>query len=34
MNWSEWILEHETLVRLGFFLGIPIIMAAREITAP
>jgi sterol desaturase/sphingolipid hydroxylase (fatty acid hydroxylase superfamily) len=34
MNWSNFILENENIIRLGFFFGILVIMAVWEILAP
>jgi sterol desaturase/sphingolipid hydroxylase (fatty acid hydroxylase superfamily) len=34
MNWNDWILSNELLVRLSFFLGIFVVMAVWEILWP
>ena len=34
MNWYDWILENELVVRLGFFFGIFAVMAVWELRAP
>lgn len=34
MNWDNWVLENELLIRLGFFFGIFAVMALWEIIAP
>lgn len=34
MNWNDWILENELPIRLGFFIGIFVIMAIWEIFLP
>lgn len=34
MNWNDWLLAHEPVVRLGFFIGIFVVMAVWELLAP
>ncbi len=34
MNWNDWILAHEVVVRLGFFFGVLALVALWEILSP
>jgi len=34
MNWNDWILEHEVLIRLGFFFGLFTLVALWEVVSP
>ncbi|WP_029131820.1 sterol desaturase family protein [Sedimenticola selenatireducens] len=34
MNWNDWILGNELPIRLGFFFGIFVVMAAWEVRSP
>jgi len=34
LNWNDWLLVHESAVRLGFFIGVFAVMAVWEVAAP